>query len=85
MYSFNLINYFLGPMTKRKFNSEMKKLKQNETYQEEMDEYTDVYLDYLKEVAMRSGIRPTIAIEMKVDYSQYAKDGFGTADCHSAK
>lgn len=74
-------NYFIETMTKRKFNSEMKKLKQDENYQEEMDGYTDVYIDYLKEIAMRSGIKPTVAIEMKVDYSKYAKEGFGTADC----
>lgn len=74
-------NYFLEPMTKRKFNSEMKKLKADENYKDEMEGYTEVYLDYLKEVAMRSGVMPTVAIEMKVDYSKYAKDGFGTADC----
>lgn len=74
-------NYFLETLTKRKFNSEMKKLKADENYKDEMEGYTDVYIDYLKEVAMRSGVRPTVAIEMKVDYSKYAKDGFGTADC----
>lgn len=74
-------NYFLGPMTKRKFNSEMKKLKQDENYQDEMEGYTDVYIDHLKEIALRSNVMPTVAIEMKVDYSKYAKDGFGTADC----
>ena len=74
-------NYFIEAMTKRKFNSEMKKLKQDENYQEEMENYTDTYIDYLKEIAMRSGIKPTVAIEMKVDYSKYAKEGFGTADC----
>lgn len=74
-------NYFLETLTKRKFNSEMKKLKADENYKDEMEGYTEVYLDYLKEVAMRSGVTPTVAIEMKVDYSKYAKDGFGTADC----
>lgn len=74
-------NYFVETMTKRKFNSELKKLQQNENYQDEMEDYTNTYIDYLKEVAMRSGIRPTVAIEMKVDYSKYAKEGFGTADC----
>lgn len=68
-------NYFLEPMTKRKFNSEMKKLKADENYKDEMEGYTEVYLDYLKEVAMRSGVMPTVAIEMKVDYSKYAKTG----------
>lgn len=74
-------NYFLETMTKRKFNSEMKKLEQNERYSEEMQGYTDIYLDYLKEISLKSKIRPNVAIELKVDYSKYAKEGFGTADC----
>lgn len=75
------INYFLGGMTKRKFNSEIKKLQQSDDYNEEMQEYTDTYLDYLKEVALKTNTRPTVVIESKVDYSKYAKEGFGTADC----
>lgn len=74
-------NYFIETMTKRKFNSEMKKLQQDQNYQDEMEGYTNTYIDYLKEVAMRSGVRPTVAIEMKVDYSKYVKEGFGTTDC----
>lgn len=76
-----LRNYFTEPMGKRKFNSEMKKLQQNERYQEEMQEHTDTYLDYIKEIALKSPVKPTVVVEMKVDYSKYAKDGFGTADC----
>lgn len=74
-------NYFLEPMTKKKFNSEMKKLQKNERYSEEMQGYTDEYLDYLKEIALKSKVKPMVAVEMKVDYSKYAKEGFGTADC----
>lgn len=74
-------NYFLEPMTKRKFNNEMKKLQQSEFYSEEMQSYTDIYLDYLKEIALKFQARPTVAIEVKIDYGKYAKEGFGTADC----
>lgn len=74
-------NYFIEPMAKKKFNSEMKKLQQSEYYNEEMQGYTDAYLDYLKEIALKSSVRPTVVVEMKVDYSKYAKEGFGTADC----
>lgn len=73
--------YFLEPMTKRKFNSEMKKLQQKEFYNNEMQSHTDSYIDYLKEIALKSPIKPTVVVEMKVDYSKYAKEGFGTADC----
>ena len=74
-------NYFLDPMGKRKFNSEMKKLQKSEFYNEEMQGYTDTYLDYLKELALKSNIKPSVAVEVKIDYSKYAKEGFGTADC----
>lgn len=73
-------NYF-ETMTKRKYNSEMKKLQANELYQEEMQGYTDIYLDFLKELALKTSVRPLVNIETKVDYGAYAKDGFGTADC----
>ncbi len=74
-------NYFLDPMGKRKFNSEMKKLQKSEFYNEEMQAHTDTYLDYLKELALKSNIKPSVAVELKIDYSKYAKEGFGTADC----
>ena len=74
-------NYFTEPMTKRKFNSEMKKLQENERYKDEMQIHTDRYLDYLKEIALKSPVKPSVIVEMKVDYSKYAKEGFGTADC----
>lgn len=74
-------NYFLDPMGKRKFSSEMKKLQKSEFYSDEMQVHTDTYLDYLKEIALKSNVKPNVTVELKIDYSKYAKDGFGTADC----
>ncbi len=73
--------YFLEPMSTKKFNAEMKKLKANEAYDSGMDHATDVYLDELKRIAMLYDETPFVALEVRVDYSHVAPEGFGTADC----
>lgn len=46
-------NYFYTPdFGKRKFNAAVKKLKQQELWQDEMEGYTDIYLDYIKTLAI---------------------------------
>ena len=67
-------------MSTRKFNSELKKIKENELYKPEMDNHTDTYADYIKQI-MYTSKAPCIFIEYKTDYSKYAKEGFGTTDC----
>ena len=46
-----------------------------------MEEATELYLETLKEQAMTFSAPPFVALETRVDYSEYAPDGFGTADC----
>lgn len=65
-----------GTYTK-KFNA----LKKHELYDPEMDEATDTYLDYVKRTALAYPVPPYIQIERRVNFSDYALDGFGTADC----
>lgn len=67
-------------MSTRKFNSELKKIKENELYKPEMDNHTDIYAEYIKQI-MYTSKAPCIFIEYKTDYSKYAKEGFGTTDC----
>lgn len=69
------------PMGQRAFTTAMNKLKKHELYQEEMQGYTDTYVDYITEIIYGLPSKPYTAFEKKVDYSTYAKDGFGTADC----
>lgn len=74
--------YFLEPMSTRTFNAQLRKLKANPYYDSGMDEATDAYLDHLKNLAMSYGaIQPFVALETRVDYSDWAPEGFGTADC----
>ena len=68
-------------LTSRKFTAAMKKLKEKELYQEEMQGYTDEYVEFIQEQMYSYSTSPHIAVEQKVDFSEYVPDGFGTADC----
>lgn len=51
---------------------------------DEMQEYTDSYMDYVLEqleVAKQTCKDSMVLIEQKVDFSEYVPDGYGTADC----
>ncbi|MGM9936576.1 MAG: DUF2800 domain-containing protein, partial [Candidatus Ornithomonoglobus sp.] len=56
-------------------------LKKDPLYQNEMQGYTDVYLDYIKEVAMSFPGAPFVTAEKQVSFESYAPGGFGTSDC----
>lgn len=74
--------YFLEPMSTRTYNSRLKKLKEDPLYDKGMDAATDMYLDYLKNLAIGFGsAAPFVALENQVSYQKYAQDGFGRADC----
>lgn len=66
---------------KRKLNAAIKKLKENELYQAEMESYTDTYVDFIKEKALSFPSNPYIEIEKRVDFSRWVDGGFGTCDC----
>lgn len=68
-------------LTSRKFTSAMKKLKDKELYQEEMQGYTDEYVEFIQEQMYSYETTPHISVEQKVDFSEYVPGGFGTADC----
>ena len=72
--------YFIG-MGPQKYAAALKKLKSDELWQDEMDGHTDAYLDALKDIAATFADMPYVALEQKVDFSEYVPEGFGTADC----
>ena len=77
------LKHYLDPkgFGKRKLNAAIKKLKENELYQAEMDSYTDTYVDFIKEKALSFPSNPYIEIEKRVDFSRWVEGGFGTCDC----
>ncbi|OPZ88318.1 MAG: PD-(D/E)XK nuclease superfamily protein [Firmicutes bacterium ADurb.Bin419] len=51
---------------------------------DEMDQYTDEYVEYVLEALSQAKLKcsdPTILIEQHLDFSCYVPDGFGTGDC----
>ena len=68
-------------MTNRKFNSELKKLQAKPHYSDEMLKTAETYVDYLREKAMSYPTTPYVTFEVKVDFSDYVPEGFGTCDC----
>ena len=64
-----------------KFNSELKKLQAHSLYSDEMLHTAEAYVDYLTEKAMQYATPPHVAMEVKVDLTEYIPNGFGTCDC----
>lgn len=68
-------------MAKGTYTRAYNKIKKNELWANEMDETTDVYLEYIKSIMLSYKVAPVVVIEKRVDFSQYVPEGFGTADC----
>lgn len=68
-------------MSNRTFNTRYNKLKKDPLYQTEMDKTSDLYVEHLTEKAMQYNSVPAVAAEVKVDFSAYVPEGFGTCDC----
>lgn len=69
------------PMTAREYSTRLKKLQADDHYEKGMEDSTDQYLAFLQETAMTFKQSPFVTLETRVDYSEYAPEGFGTADC----
>lgn len=80
-------NYFYPQdISKRKLTFSIKKMKENELWDDEMLIHTDTYIDYIRDVSIKLPSSPYVAIENRVDYGSYMPEGyrdegFGTADC----
>ncbi|MGE4215144.1 MAG: DUF2800 domain-containing protein [Anaerotignaceae bacterium] len=72
---------YFTKMTKKAYTTEYNKLKKDGLFTKDMDNYTDEYLEYLKDIAFKTDIPPHIGFETKIDYSDIAPKGFGTVDC----
>lgn len=76
------------PMSKRTFNSQLKKLQESEFYEKVMEGCTDLYVETLEQHAMSFKEPPLITLETEVPIGiitgEKKKDGTpagGTADC----
>lgn len=73
--------FYTTDFGKRKYTTCVNKLKKDELWKDEMERYTDEYLEYLKVTALNLTSAPYVAIEQKLDLSVWIPEGFGTADC----
>ena len=75
------VKLYFNQISKADYNNALKKIRENEIYSKDMDTYTDEYLEYIKDIEAILPGRPYVIVETKVDYSNYALEGFGTIDC----
>lgn len=69
-------------ITPQEFTAEVDRLSKNELYDPEMLECASGYVEYLKTKSIELyDSAPHIAQEVKVDFSKYVPNGFGTCDC----
>lgn len=76
-----VLKKFTNSINTRTYNSRLNKLKKEPLYTEEMDRTSDLYIEHLTEKAMGYDSPPLVNAEVKVDFSEYVPDGFGTCDC----
>lgn len=82
-----LQKYFTRGIGQKTFNKKLEELKTSHMWegeslwQPEMQEYTDMYFEYIKNLALSKETAPCVSIERRVDFGEWVPDGFGTADC----
>jgi hypothetical protein len=72
---------FTDQMPARKYNTALKKFKAHTLYEPVMEEHTNAYLDYVQKIVHSFPSPPFVAIERKVDLTDYVPESFGTSDC----
>ncbi len=73
----------LDSITKSKYNTKLKKLKQDKFYSKELEDYVDIYVDFAIEKINEAKARTkdaVVLLEAKLDYSPWVPEGFGTGD-----
>lgn len=76
-----VLKKFTASISQKAYTTRLNKLKKEPLYNSEMDKTSDLYIEHLTERAMQFNATPYVAAEVRVDYSDYAPDGFGTCDC----
>ncbi len=72
---------YTNPMGPQKYAKEMKKLQASKYYKPEMDKAVDEYFDLVKQICLSYEKTPHVAIELRLDLSDYVPESFGTGDC----
>lgn len=79
---YKLTKHFLGVKGgARAHKAQMAKFEADPLYFKDMDAHTDDYIAYVVKTHSSLPQPPYLAIEKRVDFSEYVPEGFGTADC----
>ena len=70
-----------GFIAKAAATRELNKLRKDPLYADEMEDHTDGYAEELDLLALGFTEKPHIALETRLDLSDWVPEGFGTADC----
>ena len=73
--------FYTTDVGKQKYSRRLNKFKKDGLWQDEMDRYTEDYLDYIKATALNLHVQPYVEIEKKLDLTEWIPEGFGTSDC----
>ncbi|WP_059050805.1 DUF2800 domain-containing protein [Paenibacillus senegalimassiliensis] len=65
----------------RSFNAALKKFKAHELYEPIMDDHTNAYVEYIQSIVHAYPSTPFVAIERRVDLTDFVPESFGTSDC----
>ena len=76
-----LLKKFTMSLSPKTFTTRINKLKKEALYDSEMEKTSDLYIEHLTERAMKFDSAPYVTAEVRVDYSDYVPEGFGTCDC----
>lgn len=76
-----LLKKFTVSIKPKTFTARINKLKKDALYNPEMEKTSDIYIEHLTERAMQFDTTPYVTAEVRVDFSEYVPEGFGTCDC----
>ena len=73
--------YNFHSITQRQFKGRWNKLKKDEMFNPEMEKTAEFYQHFIFERSVSYKSAPYAAFEVRVDFSDYVPEGFGTCDC----
>ena len=76
-----VLKTFTTSVTQKSYTAKLNKLRKDARYQPEMEKTSDLFIEHLTELAFTYDATPYVASEVRVDFSEYVPEGFGTCDC----
>jgi len=75
------VKYNFNELTKKEMRAEFNRLKKDPLYSPEMEHCAEFYADYIFRTSMGAKKTLLFGAEVRVDFSDWVPEGFGTCDC----